>query len=300
MALPRWTWRRALGEFVVALLVVYLTRHQPHPTVSIGFWGIFFAILTGIWNAFKTGAEITAEVVYQAFKWLKSRVFDLGRLFGSSLAFLGNGVKNLAGAIAGFVRDAVGPALKQLYDWAKQGIGLFQKGISKIIGWVQKVRGWIVGIYNTFLRPITDAIDKIRRALDILASLGLDAAGDLSRRLSDVERKIQQPFLDLLSKVNEVIGVLNKVMTANGLFQKLTLFGSLFENRITFTNFTINNVFKVKPKAPTTPDAPKTSAQLLDDNIAAIAKLAVRSTSDLDPATAEWVSDLQGKITRAA
>jgi hypothetical protein len=63
--------------------------------------------------------------------------------------------------------------------------------------------------------------------LRVLSSLGLGWAAALDRRLADLEARIERPFRLLLAKLNEVIHLVDRVITGNGLLQRVALLRSL-------------------------------------------------------------------------
>ena len=61
----------------------------------------------------------------------------------------------------------------------------------------------------------------------ILSSLGVAWARKLDAQLGAIEDKIERPFRYVLAKVNEIVNLVNRVITADGLFQRAALIRSL-------------------------------------------------------------------------
>lgn len=231
------TWRRWRPPFwivVVALLAIrVLAWGDGSPTAPDGtpiqeaFWTILLVVAQAIWAGVQAAGEVTLYVLTVAFNTLKAWV---GHLF-DGLVELGKDT------ITGFIKSW--EFLRATYDT------VFRRGWEKFWYWVDRAHKWlddffapifrylrlvrdeILGIYTRFVRPVLDVIDTTRKVLNVLSSLGFEWAKALDRKLLELEQKIDAPFRLVLRKINEAINVLDRVVTADGLFQRLAMVRSI-------------------------------------------------------------------------
>jgi hypothetical protein len=106
----------------------------------------------------------------------------------------------------------------------------------------------------------------------ILSSLGLGWARKLDAYLGQLEDKIQRPFQFLLAKINEVINVVNRIVTLDGLIQRVALIRSLARDYKFAGNIWWNTMHRAADPAALRrlkePGETKTPRQNSDDTIA--------------------------------
>ncbi len=295
----RWTWRRALVELVCTLALAWYIRHHPTSAPLGAFWGAFFAVLSGIWDAFKTAATVTATAIASAFSWLKSRVFDLGRTIGGGLSFLGGKVLDVAGFLGGGLETIGRVVFNTIASGVKIAFTVLQQGVSAVVNVVKGIRDAVTTFYGNYVQPIIDALDRTKQIATILGDLGLTTFKQLAAKISGIEQKIQEPFQIVIGKLNEVLGVLNRVVTLDGLLQRLTLFKSLLSYRVDFANFTFNAFVKtdtgLDASTNTTVIREQKVKQARDD----LSRLASDGVAAATPEQNQWADDLLQQIGAA-
>jgi hypothetical protein len=206
-------------------------------------WGFIIGIGAAIWDAFQGVADASLAVLW-----------GIVTTIGSALAALGTALWAGVKDVWGFVRPAwdtvikplvedVGKAvwktLKSLYTdilkpaWAKLNKLVdrlhtwLQTKFAPILCWMYKARAYINHIYDKYIRPIITLIDIAKQVMGMLASLGVAWARQIEQDLSELEQKIEAPFQYVLSKLNEAINAIDRIVDLDGLFQRLTLLRSL-------------------------------------------------------------------------
>lgn len=234
--LPRW-----LELVLLAALVWQIFHPAPTPVRGAFFW----ILLQVIW----TGVEIVAHAIQtaggyvgEAIKWIWGNVQTLGQAIATGLAKTGAFFKEIGVLVKSLWVDIVAPFATQVYNWLKQLGGLLKAWFKPVIDFLLKVRKEISKFYNAYIKPIIDVIDIVRKGLRILGSLGVDWATALEKRLAQVEQKINEPFLLITKKINEVLGWIDKIVTLDGFLQKAMLFTSLFTYRRSASNFIVNTM----------------------------------------------------------
>jgi hypothetical protein len=119
------------------------------------------------------------------------------------------------------------PAFTKFWRWFDKFRKWLDDTFGPTLAWLRRLREHLLRFWATWVRPWLDFIDVTRRVLRVLSSLGLKWARELDKRLGELEEKIERPFRLLIAKVNEVINLVNRVITLDGLLTRLALIRSL-------------------------------------------------------------------------
>ena len=119
------------------------------------------------------------------------------------------------------------PAWEKLWRFYDRVRRWIDRVFGPILQFLEKVRQRLLTFYNRFIRPILDAIGIARRVLRILETLGVDWARKLDAKLAELEERITRPFQLVLAKINEIVNLIDRVITFNGLVQRLALVRSI-------------------------------------------------------------------------
>jgi len=197
----------------------------PRPLVA--FW-FFVVLLAGwIWKGF----EVAGRVTLIALQWAVANLYLIVTKFGNGLLATGHallvGLKRGWDLLRGVWDDVLKPAWAKFWKLFDKLRTWLTDTFGPVLDWLQAVRKYLVDFWATYVRPWLDLIDVTRRLLRVLASLGLTWARALDARLAKLEDEITKPFLFVLGKLNEVIGIVNSVITAGGLLQRVALIRSM-------------------------------------------------------------------------
>lgn len=181
------------------------------------------AIVTGIeilagWVA--TAAEVTAAYVWIALQWLGAATATLLKNTGAMFAKVWDGVKVVWS-------DVLKPALVWVDDHLKRVYAWLKDSFKPVFDFLRDVRARLHAFYATFVRPVVDTIEFMRQINRVLLALHIDVLAGLDRALQQIEQRIEEPFLWLEKKLNEVWNALELVVTLDGFFQRLTLLSSM-------------------------------------------------------------------------
>ena len=204
-----------------------LARSPVADQVQVAFLG--FLILVGelIWK----GLEVAGRVTLTALAWSVKALWIFASSTYNGLKAIGVVLRDGLKASWEFLRTTYDTVLKPAWTTFWRWFDKFRRWHDDTFGPVLKflrdLRDTLLDFWKTYVRPWLDLIDVTRRALRVLGSLGLQWARELDRQLADLEARIERPFRLLLAKVNEVINLVNRVVTLDGLFQRLALVRSL-------------------------------------------------------------------------
>jgi hypothetical protein len=197
------------------------------PDVVYGFWTFIIAIAGAIFK----GLQVAAKVTLNALSWSVKALWWFATVTANGLKFLGKevlfGLKKAWQFFKLTYDTVIKPAFLKLQTWYRATRDWLKATFGPVLEFLKTVRDTLLCFYKTWVRPWLDLIDVTRRLLRILAALGLDWAKALDKKLGSLEALIDKPFRIVLGKVNEIINLVNTVITAGGLFQRVALIRSL-------------------------------------------------------------------------
>lgn len=191
------------------------------------------SILSSLFGLFKGKADANVSA---AFFSLRNSVVDLGKKVVDYIARAGAFLASTIGAIVRFVRQFIAPLVAKIAAIIARVSRILNRILGPVIRFLQKIRGWLLKFYDKVLRPIFDTIAALRAILKILDKLGVKAAGKLDDKLAEIEDEIRGAYLQLLGKTNEILDWLNRIVTLDGLLQRVTLLNSLYSYRRDWTS----------------------------------------------------------------
>jgi hypothetical protein len=172
-------------------------------------------------------------------RWIwYSALPQLVRAINRALADLWRGALSVITAVRNFVLHLItnlhhfwSRSLVPLFRWLWRQYGRLQRFLDRVLGPVfdviRRIRRVVERIYTTFVRPVLDAIQITRRVLEILERFGVEWAAKLDRALAELEAKVRGFYLEVLTRVNLIADTLDRIVTFDYLFQRVTLLGSL-------------------------------------------------------------------------
>jgi len=199
--------------------------HEPQPL--LGLFGFIIAIAGVIFKGLQVAAKVTLSILSYSVKllWL------FATKTANGLAVLGRGVLTGLQKAWKFFQltydKVLKPAWQKFWNWFDKFRRWLDATFTPVLEFLRDVRDGILDFWKTYIRPWLDLIDVSRRILRIFSALGLKWAAELDRRLGNIQDAIEGPFRYVLGKVNEIINVVNRIVTLDGLIQRLTLIRSL-------------------------------------------------------------------------
>lgn len=197
------------------------------PQTQVAFWFFIVAIASAIWK----GLEIAGKVTLEVLKWTVAHLSWLLTKTINGLAEVGHflmmGLKDVWAFTRRLYTDVLKPAWQKFWSWFDKFRRWLDDTFGPILTWLRELRDNVLLFYKTYIRPWLDLIDVTRKALRVLNSLGLHWAGALDRRLGELETAIEKPFRFVLAKLNEIINIVNRIVTVDGLLQRVALIRSI-------------------------------------------------------------------------
>jgi hypothetical protein len=113
-----------------------------------------------------------------------------------------------------------GDKLRRLEQYLKDKFG-------PILHYLKVLKDHINDIYKRFIRPIIDTIEFIRQLNRVLNVFHIHVFDKLDATLQQIERRLEAPFEWIQAHITELMNLIDRVMTIDGLFQRITLLRSL-------------------------------------------------------------------------
>lgn len=238
--MPRAPLRRPLRWPVLAvtLALACAWRALAPPPEADGPALALIGFLIGLGSWILTGLEIAGKFLLQAV------VYSVHLLWAFAVAVKNGFIEFAGGAVKVFrnafkltrllYTDVVKPFALKFWKFIDSVQRTLQRVLKPIFKFLYFVRSELLKFYDRWMRPVLDIIGHVRATLRVLASLHLEFARKLDAKLAQLEELIDRPFRLVLRKLNEVINIVNRVVTADGLFQRLALIRSL-ERDLKFT-----------------------------------------------------------------
>jgi hypothetical protein len=165
-------------------------------------------------------AEVTAAYVWIALQWLAATTASFLVSTGAMFARIWDGLKIVWS-------DVLKPALVWIDDHLKRLQSWLKDTFQPVFDFLKEVRCRLETFYKTFVRPVTDTIEFIRQVNRVLLVFHIDVLQKLDRVLQQIEQRIDEPFLWVETKLNEIANFVNSIVTVNGLFERIRLVKSL-------------------------------------------------------------------------
>jgi PAS domain-containing protein len=224
-----------LGRWLLLVLLVALDVWASHALAPAGdgprlaIFGAIFAAISAAFGFLASGAATAVVVLWRAFTTFGRIVWDFGK--GVARAFV-----NVGGWLKGFYQTVLRPAVSSLYKWFGRLKSFLENTFGPVLRFLESVRNHILKFYEKWIRPIFDTIAIARRVLQIFDKLGFEWARKLDRQLADLEERIYRPIRLALQHINQLTVWVNRIMTLDGLIQRITLIASLVRDVQLTTN----------------------------------------------------------------
>lgn len=196
-----------------------------HP--ALAWWTIIVSIVEAIWKGVEVAGRVTLAVLQYSVNLLWGFARNIAQAAGEVAGYVWKGLKDTWELLRGTYENVLKPAWRFFWNWVDRVEQWLSRTFGPLLRYLRRVRDWVLALYANVVRPVLDIIDVTRRGLRVLGALGLEWARALDRRLADLEEAIERPFRLVLEKLNEVIDVIDRVITLDGLVQRRAFIATL-------------------------------------------------------------------------
>src|SRR5215472_3603362 len=170
---------------------------------AVAVWSARAYLSLGTWSRQVDDAQLGVDnIVAQAFLGgvVKATADELRKLADRIWEILQNG------------------EIVKLWKWVKKILSKLKRWAEWLRKYLQQLKKQIDWYYNTYIRPIMDRLQRIRRVLFLFRILGFKWARKLDQDIAKLEAKINQQFLLTQKAINQVIDWVTFITDPFGLF----------------------------------------------------------------------------------
>lgn len=193
----------------------------PHAPPSLAWFTWLITLVEALWTGVEVAGRVTLAILQYSVTIAWRAITLLGKGAVELAGYAWQGLRQGWALFRATYEHVLKPAWKFFWTWVDKTERWLERTFAPVLRWLRRVRQWVLDFYAAYVRPVLDLFDITRRALRVLASLGIDWARTLDQKLADLEEKIERPFRLLVAKINEVVNLVNRVVTLDGLFQRL-------------------------------------------------------------------------------
>jgi hypothetical protein len=193
-------------------------------------------LVAGIARFFGGMPAITAKELLRNIAYLKDQTIALETTHTNIFWKLGGALAGALQTFATYVKDHAVAFAKWAFDKLKKLEQYLKDKFGPILHYLKVLKDHINDIYKRFIRPIIDTIEFIRQLNRVLNVFHIHVFDKLDATLQQLERRLEAPFEWVQQHITELMNLVDRVMTVDGLFQRLTLLRSLVRDAQGLTN----------------------------------------------------------------
>lgn len=216
------------GRFVCELAALVLAAvavrgFDASPPAGLAFVGFIIAavVTAGQWLA---GHAVTIAVTVAKVAWMIAQALaTFGKLVGG--VFL-----KVYGALDRFYSGVLRPFVSWAWRSIESLAGWLKRITLPLVKLLERFREEILAFYEKYVRPVLLVVDALRATVRVLALARVEFAEELDRQLARVEQAILWPLREAMTRLNEAMDYINRVVTLDGLLQRKALIESLWRD----------------------------------------------------------------------
>jgi hypothetical protein len=192
-----------------------------------GFFGGLLGVVGSIASFIGHFLAITAKDILKLLSAVRDGIVTVAKQLVIGLWRLGRSLARALRSLAVLAFHGVKTFLTwtyqqilKLHTWLKEFFGPILKRLKELKDRIQ-------AFYKTFVRPIIDAIEFIRQLNRILQVFHINLLTKLDTTLQQIEQRIEQPFTWVTQKITWLENWIDRIVTLDGLFQRVTLIMSM-------------------------------------------------------------------------
>jgi hypothetical protein len=215
----------ALRELVPAPFASGGAGPTSHPP-ALAWFAILVSIVEALWKGVEVAGRVALAILQYSVHWAWRAIVLLGKGAAEIAGYAWTGLRKTWSALKYAVLHPKA-AWEKLWHWVDRAEQWLEDTVGPVLHWLQELARKLRTFYRDYVQPWLDILDVTRRALRVLAALGVDWARTLDAKLGAIEDAIASRFLQVVGYLNDVINIVNRVVTADGLFQRLAYIRTL-------------------------------------------------------------------------
>ena len=172
----------------------------------------------------------TDSATKYALEGVRGDIKGIGETLTKKILELAVEVAGLLGGVRRLIAKVFGPLYTMLRNLVNKVRNILTKIFGPILDFLDEVRKHIRDFYTYIVRPILDVIAITRAFLGVLAHFDVEWAKKIDAKLAELEGYIALPFEWLTQQLNRIENAIDRILTFDGLFQRVTLLASLMRD----------------------------------------------------------------------
>jgi hypothetical protein len=196
------------------------------PPPALAWFAWLLTLVEALWTGVEVAGKVALAILQYSVQWAWRAIVLLGK---GAIELAGYAWKGLRQTWTALKFAVLHPkaAWEKLWHWVDNAEQWLKDTFGPTLDWLQRQAQKLRTFWHDYVQPWLDIIDVTRRALRVLAALGVDWAKTLDAKLGAIEDAIASRYLQIVGYLNDVINIVNRIMTADGLFQRLTFVRTL-------------------------------------------------------------------------
>jgi hypothetical protein len=208
-------------------LLWWSDSHPLAPTTQATFFLAIWAAIEAISAIIGDAAAFIAISLEGVVVYLASALSWLAAHVAAILLSTGAVFARVWDAFRVVWSDVIKPALIFIDHQVLRFYTWLRTTLQPVFDFLARVREELQAIYRRFVQPIIDTIEFIRAINRVLLTFHIKLLQQLDAVLSQLEQRIEEPFLWINRKLNEIWNILDLVVTLDGFIQRYTLLRSM-------------------------------------------------------------------------
>jgi hypothetical protein len=222
--------RRRVHLLCALVLAAWLLdRYVPlgAPPANVAFWQVIALIAGAIGHFIHSAADAVVAALVATVQFLRAGVVLLGKGLKTGIFELGRGTARVLRAIKTFAIDTLPKFVKWSYNKLLKFSAWLKLKLGPVLKWLKEVKCHLDDIYTKYFKPVIDTIEFIRALNRTLQVFHINVLRELDSVLAQIEQRIEEPFLWVRGKITAIENLIDRIVTFDGLLQRITLLTSM-------------------------------------------------------------------------
>jgi len=211
----------------IHISIVWLQAHGILPPRGVQLDGFILAIWAVISVIISAVSKI-ATLVVDAGELIFHTVLDVASFAARGVVWLTATIRDGFAALFSAAKNLFGwvaDSLKKLWSAVNDFYTKVRAFLQPYVDFLKKVQAIYDHYWNEFVKPVLDAISRVRKALGIFKYFGLQWASTLDGWLADIQQQIIKNTLWIQQQLTTIIGWVNSIGDPMGFLKYAPMLG---------------------------------------------------------------------------